>query len=507
MHCLLPSAAVILPLATAIAVRDPGSQSWQQLPGSLYTPPEPWASCKDTDWPVSNIGVPIQPQAPDAELEAMLAEVDPARIERTISTLVSFGTRHTLSTQNDSTRGIGAARDWLLSEMQSFADTSNGGMEAYLNSYIQQPDGDRVAFAVNISNVVGQINGTDDPNRVYVVTGHYDSRRLDIMDYTHDAPGADDDGSGVAVVLELARLFAKKKPRATMIFATVAGEEQNLYGSTHLAKTLKKAGYNVEADFNDDTVGTGKNPPFNPINDYTLRLFGASIYYPNVSTSAYQSEVGLAGDWNDSPAQNLGRYFAEVVAGAAKSVGMQIKLIYRPDRFLRGGDHLPFLEEGFPAVRLTEAVENFAHQHQNVRVQNGHQYGDLLKYVDFDYVARVARANMAAMWGLANAPRLPRNVTISENIGFTALDKSTPFKDLSNDSKFCWNRGNDPLVSSYELVWRESGNLQWSHSLDVGDVGHVRVELLKDNLQFGIRAVGADGRKSPAVLPLPSEYC
>jgi hypothetical protein len=437
----------------------------------------------------------------------MLAEVDPKRIENTISTLVNFGTRHTLSTQNSRTRGIGAARDWLLSQMQSYADQSNGDMEAYLNSYIQQPDGDRVTFAVNISNVVGQINGTDDSSRVYVVTGHYDSRRLDPLDYTGDAPGSDDDASGVAVVMELARICATRKPKATMIFAAVAGEEQNLYGSAHLAKTLKKAGYNVEGHFNDDTVGTGKNKPFHPINDYTIRLFGASIYYPNVSTSEEETEIGLTGGWNDSPAQNLGRAIAEIAAGAINNVGMQVKLIYRPDRFLRGGDHLSFLEQGFPAVRLTEAVEDFAHQHQDVRVQDGHQYGDLIKYVDFEYVARVARTNLAAMWSLANAPAMPKNVTISEVVGFTALEKDTPWKDISNDSKFCWNAGNDPLVAGYELVWRASGNLQWTNSLNVGNVGHVRVDLLKDNLQFGVRAVGEDGRKSPAVLPAPSEYC
>ena len=498
--------AAALPLASAKYYRG-HEKSWDQLPGSVYTPPQPWASCKDTEWPVSDVGEHLVPQAPDAELEAMLAEVDPARIENTIATLVSFGTRHTLSIQNSSTRGIGAARDWLLSEMQSYASASNGAMEAYLNSYIQPPDGDRVFFPVNISNVVGQINGTDDPNRVYVVTGHYDSRRLNISDYTGDAPGADDDASGVALVMELARICATRKPKATMIFAPVAGEEQNLYGSAHLAKTLKRAGYDVEGHFNDDTVGTGKNAPYHPINDYTIRLFGPSIYYPNVSTSAEQEEIGLIGYWNDSPAQNLGRAIAELAAGAIESVGMQVKLIYRADRFLRGGDHLSFLEQGFPAVRITEAVEDFAHQHQDVRVQDGHQYGDLIKYVDFEYIARVARTNLAAMWSLANAPALPKNATISEVVGFTATDRDTPWKDLNNDSKFCWNTGNDPLAEGYELVWRPSGNLQWTDVLSVGNVGHVRVDLLKDNLQFGIRAVGKDGKKSPAVAPEPSEYC
>lgn len=249
--------------------------------------------------------------------------------------------------------------------MTANAAAANGDMDVYLNSYIQGVD-ERISFPVNISNVVAQINGTADSNRVYVVTGHYDSRALDVMDYTSDAPGADDDATGVAVVMELARVVAacKTRPKATMIFAATAGEEQNLYGATHLAKTLKKEGYNVEGNWNNDIVGTGKNTPFAAINDYTVRLFGASIFYPNVSTSAEQDEIGLIGGWNDSPAQNLGRYIAEIVAGAAEAVGMQVALIYRPDRFLRGGDHLGFLEQGFPAVRFTEAVEDFFHQHQ-----------------------------------------------------------------------------------------------------------------------------------------------
>jgi hypothetical protein len=362
MRSLL-TAAALLPLTYAGRPYGGGSLSWQNLPGSIYSPPQPWAYAPDASWPPTDVGSPIIPQKPDAELEEMLAEVSPARIQHIITRLANFGTRHTLSSQNSTTRGIGAARDWIYKQMTGFAAASNGNMDVYLNSYIQGID-ERISFPVNISNVVAQINGTTDSNRVYVVTGHYDSRALDVMDYTADAPGADDDASGVAVVMELARICAKRAPKATMIFSAVAAEEQNLYGSAHLAKTLRKAGYNVEGHWNNDIVGTGKNEPFAPINDHTIRLFGASIYYPNVTDSATELEVGLTGGWNDSPAQNLGRFIAEVVAGAAKAVGMQVALIYRADRFLRGGDHLSFLEEGFPAVRFTEAVEDFAHQHQ-----------------------------------------------------------------------------------------------------------------------------------------------
>ena len=306
------------------------------------------------------------------------------------------------------------------------------------------------------------------------------------------------------VVLEMARICATKRPAATMIFAAVAGEEQNLFGSNYLAQTLKNASANVEGNWNNDIVGTGSSQPFSPINDYTIRLFGASLLYPATESSDDLEQIGIIGGENDSPARNLGRFIAEVAAGASEYVNMQIALIYRPDRFLRGGDHESFLTAGFPAVRFTEAVEDFAHQHQDPRTQNGTVYGDLVEFVDFEYTARVARVNLASMWSAANAPAMPRNVTISTVVGFPAASESTPLYVISNDSLLSWATGNDPLVAGYELVWRPSGALQWTHSLSVGNVGMVTVDLSKDDVQFGIRAVGKTGKKSPAVFPLPS---
>ena len=303
--------------------------------------------------------------------------------------------------------------------------------------------------------------------------------------------------------MEMARICAMKRPAATMIFAAVAGEEQNLYGSNFLAQTLKNASANVEGNWNNDIVGTGSFQPFSPINDYTIRLFGASILYPAISSTSTLSQIGNIGGENDSPARNLGRFIAEIAAGASENVNMQVALIYRPDRYLRGGDHESFLSAGFPAVRFTEAVEDFTHQHQDPRTQNGTIYGDLVEYVDFEYTARVARVNLASMWSAANAPALPKNVTISTLIGFPAASESTPLYEISNDSQFSWTTGNDPLVAGYELVWRPSGALQWTHSLSMGNVGTVTVDLSKDDVQFGIRAVGANGMKSPAVFPLP----
>ena len=309
--------------------------------------------------------------------------------------------------------------------------------------------------------------------------------------------------------MEMARICATRHPAATMIFAAVAGEEQNLYGSNFLAQTLKNASVNVEGNWNNDIVGTGTSQPFEPINDYTIRLFGASAAYPLSTTNRTEALdnlelLGEIGGQNDSPAQNLGRFIAEIVAGATSYVDMQVALIYRSDRFLRGGDHESFLAAGFPAVRFTEAVEDFAHQHQDPRTQNGTVYGDLIEFVDFEYTARVAKVNLASMWSAANAPAMPLNVTISTLVGFPAATEQTPLFELSNESRFSWNVENDPLVASYELVWRTSGTQQWTQSFDVGNMGEVTIDLPKDDLQFGIRAVGKDGRKSPAVFPLPA---
>ena len=496
--------AALAALAPIIAARPShtpdNTTSWIELPGSIIT--EQWGYCPAASWPQSEEGSRIIPPKPDEELQRMLAEVSQDRIGRIISTLASFGTRHTLSQQNSSTRGIGAARDWIYNEMQSYRDGSD--MEVYFDSYIQT-EASRIPFPVNITNVVARINGTEDANRTYVVTGHYDSRKLDIMDYTGDAPGADDDASGVAVVMELARVVASMgQPKATMIFAATAGEEQGLYGATHLAEVLKNASVNVEGNWNNDIVGTGKNDPFDEINDYTIRLFGASVFYPNYTgVAALERRYAIIGGWNDSPAQQLGRYIAEVAAGAADWIGMQVKLVYRPDRYLRGGDHQGFLEQGFPAVRFTEAFEEFKHQHQDVREEDGVQYGDLVEFVDFDYTARVARTNLATIWSAANAPGMPQNVSISYDVGTTAADDDAPLLVMSNKSRLFWNTGDDPLVEHYEVVYRPSGSLQWTHAVDVGTSGNVTLELSKDNFQLGVRAVGADGKKSPAVFPLP----
>jgi hypothetical protein len=286
--------------------------------------------------------------------------------------------------------------------------------------------------------------------------------------------------------MELARILSKRKPSATIILGAVAGEEQGLYGSTYLAQTLKNSSTNVEAMLNNDIVGSstgdrGQRDPF------TIRLFaqGPPLNEP-ASVAATRLQIG--GE-NDSPARQLGRFSKEVAANEATE--MDIAIIYRLDRFLRGGDHRPFLEAGYPAVRFTEPNENFAHQHQDLRTENGTVYGDLIEFVDFDYTARVAKVNLATLWSLSQAPGLVRNVTLDAQI-------------LDNDLRMQWAKSESKDLKSYEVVWRPTTAPLWTHMLDVGMNTSVRLPLSKDNVIFGVRAVGTNGYKSPATFPFPA---
>jgi Zn-dependent M28 family amino/carboxypeptidase len=285
--------------------------------------------------------------------------------------------------------------------------------------------------------------------------------------------------------MELARVLAKRKPKSTIILGAVAGEEQNLYGSTHLAQTLKNSSTNVEGMLNCDIVGssTGDRGQRDP---YTIRAFAQGP--PSYESSTVAARRLQIGGENDSPARELARFSAEVAANNVTQ--MNVAIIYRLDRFLRGGDHTPFLTAGYPAIRYTEPNENFAHQHQDIRTENGTVYGDLIEFVDFDFTARVGRVNLATLWSLSEAPGLPRNVTVDTTV-------------LDNDTRLKWILSNDTNVANYEIVWRSTTASLWTHMLDVGKVGSVTLPLSKDNVIFGVRAVGTNGYKSPAVYPFP----
>ncbi|WP_345074008.1 M28 family peptidase [Phytohabitans flavus] len=430
-------------------------------------------------------GRPIQPQRPGRALRALLDEIDRRRIEAIVRRLVAFGTRHTLSTQDDPVRGIGAARDWIFDELSGYAAASGGRMTVEKQSYTQEA-GPRIPVPTVITNVMATLRGTTSPDRVYVISGHYDSRVTDVLDGTSDSPGANDDASGVAVVMELARLFATRPTAATLVFTAVAGEEQGLFGSAFQAREYKTAGADIQGMFSNDIVGSsladdGTRDP------RTIRLFAEGV--PTAETPAQASVRQSVGGENDSPSRQLARFVQDVAENDA--TGMDVRVIYRRDRYLRGSDHISYLQQGYPAGRFTEPNEDFRHQHQDVRVEGGVQFGDLPEFCDFGFITRVAKVNGAALWSLANGPGTPKGVNI-----LTAA--------LTNDTTLRWQRGTDPDLAGYEVVWRETTAPEWTHVIPVGDVTTTTIDLSKDNVFFGVRAVDRDGLRSPVAFPTPA---
>ncbi|HEX9031006.1 MAG TPA: M28 family metallopeptidase [Streptosporangiaceae bacterium] len=425
---------------------------------------------------------------PDPDLVTLLDAVDPGRIEATIQQLVQFGTRHTASSQTDPARGIGAATAWVFQQMQTFAAASSGRMTVQQQTFVQ-PVSNRIPVPTTITNVIATLQGTASPARFYVVTGHLDSRVTDVLDFTSDAPGADDDGSGVAVVLELARVFATRQFPGTLVFATVAGEEQGLYGSTYMAKQMAAAGADVQGMFSNDIVGASQAWDGTRPDPHTLRLFLEGV--PTAVTSSQISIMQATGGENDGATRQLGRFVQEVAP--FELTEMNIRTIWRRDRYLRGSDHLSFQGQGYPAARFTEPRENYDHEHRNVEAINGVQFGDLIDFVDFDYTARVARVNAATLWALATAPSTPKGVQIHVTAppGFSGINTTT----------LSWNANPESSLAGYEVVTRETTSPDWTDSTDVGNVTTVTLDIAKDNVQFGVRAVDQDGHRSPVAFP------
>src|SRR5580693_4191573 len=382
-------------------------------------------------------------QVPDQELRALLRDIDPDRIKATILKLVSFGTRHTASSQTDPVRGIGAATDWVYGQMQSFAAASGGRMTVQKQTFVQ-PVSSNIPVPTTITNVIATLQGTASPERFYVVTGHLDSRVTNVLDFTSDAPGADDDASGVALVLELARVFATREFPGTLVFATVAGEEQGLYGSTHMAAQMAAAGADVQGMFSNDIVGASQAFDGTRPDPFTVRLFLEGI--PTAVTANEISIMQSVGGENDGLSRQLGRFVQEV---APRSLtGMDVRLIWRRDRYLRASDHVAFQGQGYAAARFTEPRENFDHEHQNTQVVNGVQFGDLIEFVDFAFTARVARVNAAALWALATAPSTPKGLVIH----------TTPPPTLAgtNLTMLSWTANPEADLAGYEVVSRET---------------------------------------------------
>jgi Zn-dependent M28 family amino/carboxypeptidase len=341
---------------------------------------------------------------------------------------------------------------------------------------------------VQITNIVATLPGTgpDIPGRTLVVSGHYDSRATNPLDATGAAPGADDDASGVASVLELARVMSHFKFGATIVFLAVAGEEQGLNGSTHWAQGAKERQADIEAMLDNDIIGSSRSEG-GAVDRGTVRLFAQGIP-PAASPDDALLALIRAGGENDTPPRELARAIRDIAATYVPA--MKVRVIYRADRYLRGGDHLPFLERGFPAVRFTEPAEDYRRQHQDVREEKGVPYGDTPDHVDFAYTADVARVNAAALAVLARAPAPPSGVQIE-----TAR--------LENDTTLRWAPNSEPDLAGYRIVWRETISPFWEHSMDLPkDVTRTTVKgVSKDNEIFGVEAFDTAGHASPAVFP------
>jgi hypothetical protein len=427
----------------------------------------------------------------DPAITQIIKDVSPQRIQQTIEKLVSFGTRHTLSVNNPdastSTQGIVAARNWIKSEFERISSECNGCLEVKTDTFVEQPK-NRIPAPTEIQNVYAILKGTDpaQAKRIYLVTGHYDSRNSDPQNSIAPAPGANDDGSGTAVSLECARVLSKHKFPATIIFLTVAGEEQGLNGSTHFAKMAKEQGWQLEGVLNNDIVGGNRTPGDTAQNNNWVRVFSEGI--PAATTEADLRRIRSVGGENDSSSRELARYINSV--GENYDFGsFSPKLIFRRDRYLRGGDHSAFNESGFAAVRFTEYREDYSHQHQNVRTENGTEYGDLPKFVDFEYVANVAQLNAATLASLASSPAPPTDVRLLT-------------KQLENDSKIEWKPAAG--ATGYEVLWRKTSDAAFPEENSL-QTAETKIDLAdsKDNVIFGVRSIDAKGHRSLIVIPEP----
>jgi hypothetical protein len=429
---------------------------------------------------VSTARAASPPPAPDPVIAGAVAQVSAERLKADDLRLVAFGTRNTFSEKLGDQRGVFAARAWIAGQFRAIAKASHGRMTVAYDSYVQKADGKRIVRDVEISSVVATLKGDEPGGRTYVMSSHYDSRNTDVDDATRDAPGADDNGSGTAAVLEAARVMAALPTHATVIFATYDSEEQGLFGSAHHAQMLAAAGVDVQGDLNNDIVGAsvGDQGERNP---GTVRIFSQAL-----AAGANPAAVNAIGDESDSPSRELARFAQET--GDRYLPDLHGELIFRADRFLRGGDHESFNAAGFPAIRFTEPVESFAHQHQTVRTEDGIEYGDLPKFMDFDYLARVTRYNVAVLASLALGPGRPDSASVLT-------------KALDNRTQLTWHAV--PGAVSYEVVRRKTTDPMWTEVTDVGDVTAATLPHSKDNWLFGVRAVDAHGHRGVPAFPQP----
>ena len=415
-------------------------------------------------------------------LREIAADVSPGELHATIEHLVGFGTRHTLSDTTSDTRGIGAARRWVKARFEAIGAGCGGCLR--IETPTDVVSGERIPKPTEIMDVLAVLPGTADPNRVVVISAHLDSRVTDVMNATGDAPGANDDGSGVAEVIEAARVLSRHRYAATIVFGVLQGEEQNLYGGALLAKTAKAQGWQVEADLNNDIDGNIQGQS-GVIDNTHVRVFSEGT--KAVETPAQADRRRYNGGEVDSPSRNLARY----MAGLADRylTNLAVRMVYRTDRFSRGSDQVRMLEAGYPAVRVTEAVENYTRQHQDVRTENGIAYGDVISGVDFPYLAQVTRLNAITLASLASAPAPPAEVKIEGAV--------------SADTNVSWTPS--PGAAGYEVWWRDTTEPRWRYSRWAANADFLTLKgVVIDDWFFGVSAVSADGWESPVEFPGPA---
>ena len=428
----------------------------------------------------ASVATPLTGPAVEPQIAAAIARISPERLHAIDTRLVAFGTRSTFSEHAGSKRGVFAARAWIAAQFAAIARATHGRMTVAYDTFVQHPDGRAVTRDVTISSVIATLHGSESGSRTYVMSSHFDSRNIDNSDGRRDAPGADDNGSGTAAVLEAARVLAPLRLPATIVFATFDAEEQGLFGSAHFATGLRTAGIDVQGDLNNDIIGASAGPD-GASNPHRVRIFSQAL-----AADADVARVNTIGNENDSPSRELARFVK--TTGDAYVPDLQAIFIARADRFLRGGDHESFNAAGFAAIRFTEPVEDFAHQHQDVRIENGVQYGDLERYVDFNYLARVARYNAATLAVLALGPGRPPDAAIVT-------------KTLTNATTLSWTAV--PGAARYEVIRRATTEADWTQSIDTGNVTSVTLPYSRDNWLFGVRAVDAQDRRSVVAFPTP----
>ncbi|MGI9583449.1 M20/M25/M40 family metallo-hydrolase [Chryseobacterium sp. RRHN12] len=425
-----------------------------------------------------------QKHSKDDEVRRYVSQVNEDSLKSYIGKLVSFETRHTLSSTDDSKHGIGAARKWVIKKFNDYAENAGGRMEVYLQQEDIQPDGKRIDKPVNLGNAVAFLKGTDpDDKRIFLIGGHLDSRVTDVMNRTSAAPGANDDGSGVSAVIESARILSRSAFPASIIFVAFSGEEQSLLGSRQLAEKINKEGLQLEAVLNNDMIGNPKAGETGEINTRTLRVFSEGVPYKDLDKKAMT--IRNLGFENDSESRQLARYIKEIAEEYVK--GLDIKLIYRNDRFLRGGDHTSFVNNGFPSVRLTEYYENYDHQHQDIRVENNKQYGDLPEFIDFKYLKKNVAANIAVLASLAKSTSKPENVEMD-------------VKQLTNSTTLHWKKPKSGTPAGYYVLARETDSPVWQKKIFTTGLS-IKVPLSKDNYIFAVQTISQSGNPGVPVIP------